>query len=280
MSNTEKIFIILPVYNRRIITEKFIKCLIKQTWENFQLILVDDGSNDGTADMVISYLPETIFITGKGSWWWGGALQQGINWLKTQGASLNDFVLMINDDVMFSPDFLSDGIALIRGHLRTLVLAQIIDEKTGMPVESGVTADLVKQTFSIAQNENSINCFSTRGLMLRFCNILEIGNFHPRLLPHYGSDYEYTIRAHKKGFKFMTSPSFFLEMDRSETGLHSLPDVNLLEFIKNFFSKRYVGNPIYRSSFIALTAPLGRRPILIFGIWNKMFTIIFRKIRT
>ncbi|MCK5537931.1 MAG: glycosyltransferase family 2 protein, partial [Bacteroidales bacterium] len=38
------IYIILPVHNRKKITEKFIKCLVKQTYQDFKLILVDDGS--------------------------------------------------------------------------------------------------------------------------------------------------------------------------------------------------------------------------------------------
>ncbi|MCI5196121.1 MAG: glycosyltransferase family 2 protein [Candidatus Electrothrix sp. AW5] len=280
MNRIPKIFILLPVHNRRKITERFIKCLVYQTWNNYHLILIDDGSFDDTKGMVLNYLPGTTVIKGTGNWWWAGCLQRGIDWLHNHDVAPDDLVLFINDDVVISPDFLYQGATYLEHKKTTLLLAQVIDDATGNPVESGMVADLAMHKFIAAQKGDVINCFSTRGLLLKFGDILEIGGFYPKLLPHYGSDYEYTIRAFKKGFQLNTIPLFNLQIDNNETGLHHLSDSGLLESVKNIFSKKYVSNPIYRTTFIILISPIKRIPILIFPFWKNAFKIIFRKITT
>ena len=72
-----KISIILPVHNRFKTTENFIRHLLKQDYDNYHLILIDDGSTDGTSEMVLSLMPAAKIIKGDGSLWWGGALQEG-----------------------------------------------------------------------------------------------------------------------------------------------------------------------------------------------------------
>ncbi|MGC8765926.1 MAG: glycosyltransferase [Brevinematia bacterium] len=74
-------------------TETFLKFLVNQTHKNFQLILIDDGSVDGTDQMVLSYPPDTIVIKGNGNWWWGGSLHQGYKWIKKFVKNKDDIVL-------------------------------------------------------------------------------------------------------------------------------------------------------------------------------------------
>lgn len=277
--NDKKIYILLPVHNRKKITERFIIGLLGQTWDNYHLILIDDGSVDGTGEMVKGYLPDATVIKGTGNWWWAGCLQQGINWLQKHNVNRDDIVLIINDDVVIKSKFLSNGIAFLENKKKTLLLAQSIDETTMEPVESGVVADLKMHRFTVAKKGEVINCLSTRGLLLRFSDIIEIGGFYPKILPHYGSDYEYTIRAYKKGFQLRTIPSFHLEIDHDETGMHFLPDSDVLGAIRNVFSKRYVPNPIYRSTFIILISPKKRLTRLIYPFWKRAFCIVFHKIK-
>ena len=70
------IYVITAVHNRYAITEAFVQRLLEQSEKDWNLILVDDGSTDGTADMVKSLVPEAVILNGDGDLWWGGALHK------------------------------------------------------------------------------------------------------------------------------------------------------------------------------------------------------------
>ena len=242
--------------------------------------MIDDGSTDGTEEMVRSFIDETqlTVIKGNGNLWWAGSLQQGINWLK-KNASKGDVVLFINDDVTFDNDFLDIGLEVIMRKSDTLLLAKLINTDTGKIKESGVNADLNRLVFKSAENSKNINCLSTRGLFLRVDDFDKIGGFYPRILPHYWSDYEFTIRAHRKGFSLYTCDELYLIADDTQTGLHSIDESNILSFIRKLFSKRSVPNPIYRTVFILLASPIKLMPKLIILTWCQSAFLIAKQLK-
>ncbi len=253
-----RVLILLPVHNRCEITKHFIDSLLSQTYENYHLILIDDGSTDGTAEMVGAKVPvdKLTIIKGSGNWWWAGSLQQGINWLRQHDVKSSDVILMINDDVTFEKEFLEQGVRFIERHQGTLLLARYHDVKTNRIVESGVKADWSCMSFQEATSPEEINCFSTRGLFLSFGALSKLGNFHPFLLPHYGSDYEYTMRAPKKGLEMRTIPELYLQANDKTTGIREGRGRNFLDEWRTMFSKRCAYNPVYWTTFILLSCPL------------------------
>lgn len=44
----EKISIIVPIYNIRDLLDEAVQSIVSQTYENIEIILVDDGSSDGS----------------------------------------------------------------------------------------------------------------------------------------------------------------------------------------------------------------------------------------
>jgi len=52
---TIKVSIIIPTYNCSSLLERAIKSVLAQTYENWELIIVDDGSTDGTKDLVANF---------------------------------------------------------------------------------------------------------------------------------------------------------------------------------------------------------------------------------
>ena len=48
--------IIVPVYNVEKYLEKCLESLISQTWKNLQIIVVNDGSTDSSAEIISEYI--------------------------------------------------------------------------------------------------------------------------------------------------------------------------------------------------------------------------------
>lgn len=265
----ERIHILLPVHNRKNVTQYFISCLQTQTYSNYHLILIDDGSIDGTAEMVQDKINPLTVIKGCGNWWWGGSLQQGYLWLRSHNISLSDLVLIINDDSTFDCDYLETALNLITIYKRTILASECYSQQTKELIDSGVLADWKNNRFVITQNQEQINCFSTRGLFLRWGDFLEIGGFYPRLLPHHAADYEFTIRAIRKGLHPMTDKRLKIWINESTTGYYELPPEHGWKSLRKLFSKKSASNPITLTVFIALSCPWRWKVRNWLSVWKR-----------
>ena len=266
------VYVLLPVYNRREITVSFAKQLKKQTYNNCRLLLIDDGSEDGTAGAVQEIVNDVIVIRGNGNWWWAGSLQQGYVWLKRNKVAGNDVVLIMNDDTLFEADFISVGLRVLNGNPGALLTATGYNPKTGKPQDSGGYV-LNWENLVVAETyENAeINCASTRGLMARVSDFLDVKGFHPTLIPHYLSDIEFTMRARKMGKRLMLHRDFRIGIDFETTGHREVRDGSFAEYMRTIFSKRASMNPIHWSNFILLHSPWRYKVLNLRRIWGAVY---------
>ncbi|OHB60615.1 MAG: hypothetical protein A2167_08970 [Planctomycetes bacterium RBG_13_46_10] len=58
--NRPPISVIIPTYNRSQLIGRSIKSVLNQTYRNFELIIVDDGSTDNTEEVVASFKDERV----------------------------------------------------------------------------------------------------------------------------------------------------------------------------------------------------------------------------
>ena len=93
--------IIIPVHNRRDVTLRCLACLEADgvfAWA--RVLVVDDGSTDGTGDAVRARYPSVQLVPGDGNLWWGGAIRLGMETACRQGAAC---LLWLNDDCLPAP---------------------------------------------------------------------------------------------------------------------------------------------------------------------------------
>lgn len=249
------LFVVTAVHNRYSITENFVKQLNGQTYKEFKLVLVDDGSTDGTGEMVKNLMPDAKILTGDGNLWWGGALHKAYRWLLKNSCN-TDFVMFMNDDTNFEADFLENGIKLVKEYPDSLITGCGYSLNSGEQIDGAVEFFPATGTYKLHKGNAHSNCTSTRALIMTQPIMKKIGGFHPVLLPHYASDYEYTIRAGRKGIDIKAFEEFNYRFDEKTTGNRNPKNATL----KQIFSKRSVFNPIYRISYIFMVTPLRYLP--------------------
>jgi GT2 family glycosyltransferase len=265
-----KLYIILPVHNRKEITQRCIGCLQKQTFQDYHVLLIDDGSTDGTAEMVRERISSLTVLKGHGDWWWGGSLHQGYLWLKSQNIPASSLVLLMNDDAIFDATYLQTAVSILSGKSRTLLVSNVFGELSRQLFDGGIHADWKRLKFSLETNPDKINCASTRGTFLYVSDFLTIGGFYPRLLPHYASDYEFTIRAFRKGYTLLPDERLQLYANESSTGIFNFKnEKSYRSFLTHLFSKKYTLHPVYYSNFIILACPWPWKIIHLLGLWSS-----------
>jgi GT2 family glycosyltransferase len=279
---TQQVHVVTAVRNRMAITKEFIHKLQKQTYPNIHLLLVDDGSSDGTVEMAEKASINKTIIRGDGNLWWGGALHQAYLWFTANEIEQYEFVLIMNDDVVIEDDFIARGISrllqedkvLLTGFGYGLQSRELIDGPVAYRFTNGISY--------IAREGEAANCASTHALFFRVRDFLAIGGFHPVLLPHYGSDYEFTLRAWKKGYRILSEPGIKYFFNEDTTGNMYYMDLKPSHFVKRLFSPKSVYNPIYKLTFILLVCPLRYIPVNLFfqmiRYMQNLFLYITRKI--
>ncbi len=263
------LYVITAVHNRYAITEAFVKRLLSQSEKEWRLLLVDDGSTDGTSEMVKSLLPNAEIIQGNGNLWWGGALHEAYKYVKTN-VDDSDYIFIANDDTAFPDDYVARALAILEKNPHTILTGCGISKQTGKQVDGAVTFDFLKGGGKLGNEGESLgNCASTRSIFLRASDMKRIGGFHPILLPHYGSDYEWTIRAwRKRKMKILCVSSLQYEVNEETTGDHATKNRTL----KQLFKKRSTANPFYKAVFCFMAPPWGKKTAsFVCQCWRTVF---------
>ncbi len=97
-----RIGIIIPTWNRVDLARECLQSLRAQTYRDFEAILVDDGSTDGTADRVGEEFPETRVMSLPSNQGFAAAVNAGIR------AADHELIVLLNNDMTLDPLFLAE----------------------------------------------------------------------------------------------------------------------------------------------------------------------------
>ncbi|GAB4447259.1 MAG: hypothetical protein Fur0028_02110 [Bacteroidales bacterium] len=201
------IYIIIPVHNRKEFTKNCLLSLRKQTYKDFRTVIIDDGSTDGTAEMLANEFPEVHVIRGDGNLWWTAATNLGVKYALENNA---DYVLTLNNDTIATEDFLEKMIYWAERRPNSLLGAFAIDAETKKPVYGGEIINWKwgnsKSLLNILPKEqwyglHEVTHFPGRGLLIPADVFRKIGLYDEKHFPHYAADYDFTHRAIRAGYK-------------------------------------------------------------------------------
>lgn len=205
-----RFFTIVPVFNRVALTVKCLDTLMCQTDEGRHIILVDDGSTDGTSQIVHNRFPEVKILSGNGDLWWTGAVNLGIRYVLSIGAP-DDYVLLVNNDTYFDRDFISSCRTAAGQYPEALIGSVIVDSPTSKTIltggcrinwytakyhdlNAGKNLDLFPQGYIEA-----VSVLTGRGVVIPVKAFREVGLYDHERLKHRG-DTELPRRANLRGF--------------------------------------------------------------------------------
>ncbi|GAA4380795.1 glycosyltransferase family 2 protein [Hymenobacter koreensis] len=200
------LYIVIPVHNRLAYTRACLQSLREQTTSNFRVIVVDDGSTDGTSAALAAEFREVEVLTGNGNLFWTAGVNVGIRRALERGA---DRVMTLNNDVLAAPTFVARMLYWSNRYPNALLGALEQDANTHEPIYGGEVFNWVTHrrrellrelTPEQQRGLHAVTYLPGRGLLIPAQVFAAVGLFDEARLPHYLADYDYTSVARRHGF--------------------------------------------------------------------------------
>lgn len=151
-----KYSIIMPVYNAEEKLDISINSIIKQTYTNWELILVDDGSTDNSLKKMEKYkkLDDRIFIYHQENSGPGSARNHGIS------KSTGDYISFVDSDDYIEKDYLSLINQKIKQEFCDLIFISMVNEKA-----NGTIINVINTNKYSGYSQNEILSLEIMGIV-------------------------------------------------------------------------------------------------------------------
>lgn len=256
------IYIVTPVYNRKEFTQNYLSALRQQTNKNFKTVIVDDGSTDGTPDMIEKEFPEVVLLKEKGDLWWAEATNIGVRYAMKHSAS---YIMTLNDDTLPTPDYIENMIYQSNIKSQALLGALAInvhDDKLEYCGEilNWKTAQFENQLNRMVNEEGTslykVNTFPGRGLLVPVEVFEKIGFYDSKNFPQTVADLDFTARADNAGYEIYCNFDAKIKIYPDESAAVKLRKTKSLNnYYQHLFGKRGAANLKWFIIFAFKNAP-------------------------
>src|SRR5690348_7082970 len=105
-----RVTVLMPVYNSEKYIWAAIHSVINQTWNDFELLIVNDGSTDGTQEIIKSFADDRIVLINQENGGVAKALNKGLMHAK------GDYIARFDADDICFPDRLEEQVNFLDKH--------------------------------------------------------------------------------------------------------------------------------------------------------------------
>lgn len=206
--------VVLNLNGKELLLET-LESLQAMTYDNFDVMVVDNGSEDGSQDAVKSRFPGTLLIENGENLGFGGGNNVGMAQALAAG---RDWIFVLNNDIAVAPDLLTEMIAQARCDERIGVLCpkiyyydqpdllwyagSRISFATGMIWHRGLRREDKGQFDQPLDTDYATGC----ALLVHREVLTKIGLFDPAYFPAYVEDADLSMRARLAGYRIVYVP--------------------------------------------------------------------------
>lgn len=234
MTKNPKISCIMPAYNAGKYLKVAIDSILNQTFKDFELIIINDGSSDNTEDIILSYDDSRIvYIKNERNLKLMKTLNKGID--KAKG----EFISRMDSDDQAHPSLFERELQEFEKHPD----AGIVNILTNHMSEDGLRIRPNRQYFKISPDVCSVVCIYAN--MISHPGVMVRGNLMRKY--HYSEDEKYLhfedfelwCRMFENGIKCYTLPERLLNYRMTSTSINSL-----------YAKERHVRKELFKISYI------------------------------
>jgi glycosyltransferase involved in cell wall biosynthesis len=244
-SERPAIAVVMPVYNRASTVGRAIQSVLDQDFRQFELIIVDDGSTDGSADAIASFTdPRIQFIRLPTNAGGNAARNRGIE------ASSTPLITFLDSDDHYLPEKLGFAVDYFRAHADVDIL---LDSFIKSYPERDYP-DIELKNPLLNDNRQILEALFTRriwkatpGITARRETVLAAGKFDEGLKRR--QDFDFILRLAKHGRMATTDQLLWVKTYAAQTISGDLG--NFVESTLAFYRRHpeYYDNPVYRQGF-------------------------------
>ncbi len=223
------VYVLLLNWNDAENTLACLQSIAELDYPRFRPLVVDNGSTDGSDQMIRSRYPEVEFIANERNLGFAGGANVGLEYARRQGA---DYVLFINNDTVLDRMLLKELVQVAETHPRAGLLVPKIyyyDEPTRLWAAGARLARFPPRVKMIGfgrpdgpqYNQLRRVDYATGCALLIRRQVLEtVGGFDPIYWPIYHEDYDFSARVTQAGWEIWYVPTARLwhKVSRSQRG--------------------------------------------------------------
>ena len=224
--------IAIASFNRKGRLRECLEAINKSSYQNVFICVVDDGSSDGTWEMLQADFSAVEVIRGDGNLWWCEATNKAI------GACLEsscDYVVLLNDDCLVKKDTLAKFIKRAEEYPGAVIAPITLDINTPDqvwwagsswgPLRYVPFIWLIRQKYPhrtpisiIPKKPYTTSEFTGRGVFIPSIIFETVGLLDSDLFPQHGSDNDFSLRVTTSGNQALVDPDNGVQLYVEEGG--------------------------------------------------------------
>lgn len=224
--NRPTVSVVMLTYKRADIVPQAIESILAQTYQDFEFIILNDGSLDNTDEVIKNYQDKRIR-------YYKNKENKGIAYSRNRAAALTrgKYIMIMDDDDISLPERMQKQVDFLNNHPKTTIIAGQIEGLSRIPAQHD----------DIAVGLIQYNNIGNANIMYRADFAKKHNIFYNEKLKA-SEDWEFWLKMLFNGAKFASIPEDVLQrngLSKKHYGI-SYEDANapILEFIGTCFSKK------------------------------------------